>query len=552
METRKTIPGSSPTRSGRKEQESILVVDHDVRVIELLQITLSGRGYTVCSAFDGETALEEVARKNPELVVLDVRLPRMNGFQVLEAIRQNPETVDLPVILISGNPANEGRIQGLRLGADDYLVKPFSPRELIIKIRRILDRASDQKLLQVKTETLEEEVRKQRHSMLQADQEMYRYLLRIGSVLHHVEDINVRGGVEDALDGFVQAAISDLGLQRVCLLLRDGHGGGFQASVWRGIEDRVAQEIAISADGFLGQVIGFEGRTMTLDEFEEYPRARQDLVRLSAAGFTHITPIRLGDKVVALIAGGDKEDGEEIDRFDAHLLGILSRSAAIAMQNADAFAEMRRSFVDTTAQLIATVEERYANLKGHSARVHDLALRIDDALELPASARETVAYVALLHDLGALEEYDSLFGADKRLTDAERVALRRRTCIGVRGLLERAQLPEVSEAVYRLNEYWDGSGLPEGLAGEAIPLATRIVAIANAYDALTHSRPHRRAYGPEEAAQIIRDRAGHQFDPVVVEAFEKALGVDAGQAVGSRETGVSDEGSGERSENSGS
>jgi hypothetical protein len=255
----------------------------------------------------------------------------MNGFQVLEAIRQNPETVDLPVILISGNPANEGRIQGLRLGADDYLVKPFSPRELIIKIRRILDRASDQKLLQVKTETLEEEVRKQRHSMLQADQEMYRYLLRIGSVLHHVEDINVRGGVEDALDGFVQAAISDLGLQRVCLLLRDGHGGGFQASVWRGIEDRVAQEIAISADGFLGQVIGFEGRTMTLDEFGEYPRARQDLVRLSAAGFTHITPIRLGDKVVALIAGGDKEDGEEIDRFDAHLLGILARSAAIAM-----------------------------------------------------------------------------------------------------------------------------------------------------------------------------------------------------------------------------
>jgi HD-GYP domain-containing protein (c-di-GMP phosphodiesterase class II) len=181
--------------------------------------------------------------------------------------------------------------------------------------------------------------------------------------------------------------------------------------------------------------------------------------------------------------------------------------------------------------LIATVEGRYDYLRGHSSRVHDLALRIGGTLDLSPSKLETIAYTSLLHDLGALEEYERLFGSHRQLSDEERVALRRRTCAGVRGLLERAQLPEVSEAVYRLNEYWDGSGLPEGLAGESIPLASRIVAIANAFDALTHSRPHRRAYGPEDAAQIIRDRAGHQFDPAIVTAFERVVGVAVGEAL---------------------
>ena len=516
---------------GPREQESILVVDHDVRVIELLQITLSGRGYKIASAFDGESALEEVTRQRPDLAVIDVRLPRKSGVQVLEAIRANPETADLPVILISGNPSNDARIQGLRTGADDYLVKPFSPRELIIKIRRILDRVSDRELLQHKAESLAEEVRRQRHALLQADQEMYRYLLRIGTVLHHVEEINVCHGIEDVLDGFVQAAVTDLTLQRVCLMLHDTRRGVFQATVWRGLEDRLAHEIAIGDDGFFCQALALEGRTMTVEEFGDYPRAREDLVKLSAAGFTHVTPVRLEGEVAAIIAGGNKEGGEEIDRFDVHLLSVIARSAASAIQQAQAFSEMRRSFVDTTAQLIATVEARYENLRGHSARVHDLAMRIAGALDIPAAKCETIAYTALLHDLGALEEYERLFGSHRQFSDEERSAMRRRTCVGVRGLLERAQLPEVAEAVYRLNEYWDGSGLPEGLAGESIPLASRLVAIANAFDALTHSRPHRRAYGPEDAVQIIRDRAGHQFDPSAVAAFEHAVGVEIGEAL---------------------
>jgi response regulator RpfG family c-di-GMP phosphodiesterase len=524
METRKTIRGSLPTRSERQEQESILVADPDVRVIELLQITLSGRGYAVFSALDGESALEEVERRQPDLVVLGVRLPRQSGFQVLEALRANPDTASLPVILVSGSPSNEARIQGLRLGADDYLVKPFSPRELIIKIRRILDRVADLKLLQVKTGGLEEEAQRQRDEMLRAQQEMNECLVRISSLLRGLEEAGRRHDLDEVLEGLVQASVRDLGLERVCFLVRAAGTQTLQPRASWGVDERALRGLTLSVDGLLAQTLALEGRTLTAEELGKYPMANEDLLRLSAAGFTHFTPMRQEDgQLLGVIAGGEPDGERPIDRFEFHLLSVLARTAVIALENVSAFGNARRSFLDTTAQLIATVEARHEAVRGHSRRVHDLALRLAEPLALPDGARETVAYAALLHDLGALDRYEHLFGEDRLLSDEERMALRRHTCEGVRRLLETSQAADVADAVYHLNEHWDGTGLPDGLAHEAIPEASRVVAIANAYDALTHRRPHRPAYRAEEAIQIIRDRAGHQFAPAFVAAFERAM-----------------------------
>jgi HD-GYP domain-containing protein (c-di-GMP phosphodiesterase class II) len=92
-------------------------------------------------------------------------------------------------------------------------------------------------------------------------------------------------------------------------------------------------------------------------------------------------------------------------------------------------------------------------------------------------------------------------------------------------------MSDVAEGVYRLNEHWDGTGLPDGLAHASIPEASRIVAIANAYDALTHARPHRPAYATEEARRILRDHAGRRFDPAFVAAFEVALDPESDQSL---------------------
>jgi len=521
---KKTIRGFSPILSERHEQESVLVVDEDARVVELLQITLSGRGYTVHSAFDGEAAMEEIARHAPDLAVIGVRLPRKSGFQVLEAIRASGAFGRLPVILISGSPSNEARIQGLRLGADDYLVKPFSPRELLIKIRTILDRAADLRLLKTKTEGLEEEARRYREDLRRSHQEVQRYLERIGSLLRHVEEASRLQDLPGILAGLMRACARDLGLERACLLVRSAEDGGFRPRVWHGLEEHALSGFRLGAEGFLCQSLALEGRTMTVDEFARYPSAAQDLLGLAALGLTHLTPVRREDgELTALLAGGDKSAGEPLDRFDLHLLEILARSAGMAIVSAQVFAGARDCFLHTTGRLIATVEARYPEIAGHSERVADLALRLAVRLGLSAEEQQAVGYVARLHDLGCLEQYDHLFGEKRVFSEEERQRLRRLAAEGVRRQLERSPMPQIAAGVCHLQEYWNGSGMPEGIAREAIPLSSRIVVIANAYDALLHPRPHRAAYQPHEALMILRDRAGSQFDPRLVEAFAELI-----------------------------
>ena len=118
----------------------ILIVDDDVELVGLLRFALETAGYEVVSAFDGEQALAQVAATMPDLVVLDVNLPRRNGFDVLETIRRDS---DVPVMMLTVRADEENEVRGLDLGADDYLRKPFSPRALLARVRALLRRGND-------------------------------------------------------------------------------------------------------------------------------------------------------------------------------------------------------------------------------------------------------------------------------------------------------------------------------------------------------------------------------------------------------------------------
>jgi response regulator RpfG family c-di-GMP phosphodiesterase len=517
-----------PILSERREQESILVADPDVRVVELLQITLSGRGYDVRTVTDGAAALDEIERQRPDLIVLGVRLPNRTGFQIVEQVRADPRTARLPVILIAGSPSNESRIQGLRLGADDYLVKPFSPRELMIKIRTILDRTADLKVLQGRNERLRDDAKRQREEMLRAREEMGQYLGRINALLHHVEQVGHQRDLDALLATLVAACHRELGFARVCVFVPVRGSEGLRPRAWHGIDEPALRAVRLGAEDFLCQSVRLEARTMSADEFSGYPLAGDDLLRLAALGLTQMTPVLSEEReLLALIAGGERRTAGPVDRLDLHLLEVLAHAAAVAMRDVQATREARRAFVETAAQLIAVVEGRYEHLRGHSARVHDLSQRIADQAALAPRLREAIGQVAWLHDLGALEEYAHLQEESRELSSEERLALRRRGSAGVRRLLESSQLDDVAAGLYHLPEYWSGAGVPDGLAGETIPVASRVVAIANAYDALTHARPYREAYTPDEALAILGERSGWQYDPALIEAFERVLGIEA-------------------------
>ena len=120
----------------------ILVVEDDPDILHLLTYTLQSTDYQVISSQDGYEALNAVRLHHPDLLVLDLMIPSLDGFEVCKELKRNSETRNIPVIMLTAKSEEIDRIVGLELGADDYVVKPFSPRELLLRIRAILRRSA--------------------------------------------------------------------------------------------------------------------------------------------------------------------------------------------------------------------------------------------------------------------------------------------------------------------------------------------------------------------------------------------------------------------------
>ncbi|MFN8434390.1 MAG: response regulator transcription factor [Anaerolineales bacterium] len=118
--------------------QTILIVDDERRMVSLLQSYLEQEGYRVLTAYNGREALEVARRENPDLVVLDIMMPEMNGYEFMNARRAESDT---PIIMLTAKVEDEDKIIGLELGADDYVTKPFKPRELMARVRNVLRRA---------------------------------------------------------------------------------------------------------------------------------------------------------------------------------------------------------------------------------------------------------------------------------------------------------------------------------------------------------------------------------------------------------------------------
>jgi two-component system, OmpR family, alkaline phosphatase synthesis response regulator PhoP len=119
--------------------KKILAVDDEKHIVRLVQVNLERQGYEVVTANDGKEALKKVDEENPDLVVLDVMMPYMDGFEVLQNLRRNPSTRDIPVIMLTAKAQDADVFKGWQSGVDCYLTKPFNPMELISFVKRIFD-----------------------------------------------------------------------------------------------------------------------------------------------------------------------------------------------------------------------------------------------------------------------------------------------------------------------------------------------------------------------------------------------------------------------------
>ena len=126
----------------------ILVVDDEIYIVHILDFSLGIEGYEVLTALDGEQAVEKARAEKPDLIVLDIMMPKLDGYETCKRLKADPETKDVPVILLSAKGRNVDQKVGFEVGADDYITKPFSPRKLVERINAILGHGTSQQRMQ--------------------------------------------------------------------------------------------------------------------------------------------------------------------------------------------------------------------------------------------------------------------------------------------------------------------------------------------------------------------------------------------------------------------
>ena len=181
--------------------------------------------------------------------------------------------------------------------------------------------------------------------------------------------------------------------------------------------------------------------------------------------------------------------------------------------------------------LLRTMQAKQPELDDHSSEVADLAVRVARQLGLTGEQLDEVARAAELHDVGKVGIPDTILNKPGPLDATEWEFMRQHTILGERILNAAPALRPVAQLVRSSHERWDGTGYPDQLAGEAIPLGARIVAVCDAYEAMTADRAYREALLPHAARQELSANAGTQFDPAVVAAFLAAVNPDQAEPV---------------------
>jgi len=234
-------------------------------------------------------------------------------------------------------------------------------------------------------------------------------------------------------------------------------------------------------------------------------------------------PLKSKGIVTGVLNVTNRKGGGSFDERDLFLLTILGNNAAIAIENARLYTAIQESYFKTIKALVNAVEAKDNWTKDHSENVTNYSLKMADYLGLSENQKDTIRYAGVLHDIGKIVISSTITDKVDKLSDEEWERIKEHPLIGQRILDPIDYLEPVKVCIQTHHERCDGSGYPFGLRAHEIPLETRIISVADAFDAMIHSRPYRSALSVDEAAAELKRSAGSQFDSAVVDSLLRII-----------------------------
>ncbi len=230
-------------------------------------------------------------------------------------------------------------------------------------------------------------------------------------------------------------------------------------------------------------------------------------------------PMCLKEKVIGVLQVLNRTGEIPFNDHDLETLKAVATQAVSAIENARLYANIQKVYLSTIEVLATAIDAKDPYTRGHSRRVTLYSVAIAEQLGLPAKEVESIKYAGLLHDVGKIGISDSIIRKPGRLTDEEYGIIKTHPSIGARILRPVEFLADKVPGVLHHHEYYDGRGYPDHLTGENIPLAGRIICVADCFDAMTTNRPYRKGLSVNTVVAELKKLSGKQFDPVCVEAF---------------------------------
>jgi putative nucleotidyltransferase with HDIG domain len=458
----------------------LLVVEDDTNVRDFCVRLLRMNGYQVASAENGRVALGRLSETQYDLVFTDLQMPEMGGIELLHQLRQDYPDTDS--IVFTAHATVETAREALKLGAFDYLTKPVTVDDLERTVRRAME------WRRVRME-------KQRLSEIVALHEMSQTFTSTLDTATAVREI-----IRLLWRRFAPRALS------LSLLHPEDNQLELLAQSGAAIDQPPGTRVAV--EGYSEQ---------------EILRAHLDLVgqERELLGPSHLAcvTLRTNDRPVGILQLSRGADQPGFDSDDRTLLKVCASHIAASIDNGRLYQQLKDQNMQTIAALAAAIDARDPYTAGHSEQVRRYAVRLGQVLGFTPQRVEYIHYGALLHDIGKIGIRDYILLKPGPLTEEEYAIMQTHPTIGADILRKIKALRDVIPIIECHHERMDGRGYPRRIGALHIQEEARIVAIADAYDAMTSHRAYRRAMDPEKAFQILMDGRGTHWDGAFVEAF---------------------------------
>jgi len=472
-------------------REKILIIDDEDFILQLSSDILSKSDYAVATASDGKQGIKLLDKDSFDLILTDIKMPNITGLDVIRHVRINNK--EIPIIVITGHGTLDIAIDSLRLGAQGFILKPFTPTELRNAVTEALE----------KTRLLSENIR-------------MRALMPLFEVS---KEIIGEVDTKKLCKLLVDTTVKETNADKVCIALFNDETGKATVKEAYGTSQKFIDKFEHIYSKELAGVIFKDRKPFLISPGAQLPTDLENAVQSEEIAFGILVPLTIRGNISGLIATCRSSREQPFTASDMELVSVLSGQAAAAIENAHLYEKLEQSYLSMMVALSCVVEARDLYTDKHMKDIAEYSVDIARKMGLSQDETENIRKAALLHDLGKISIPDHILMKPGKLSPEELEIIKKHPENGAKIIEPVEPLRNARVIIKHHQECYDGSGYPDGLKGETIPLGARIIAVADAFGAMTTDRPYRKALSIEEAVKEIERCSGTQFDPGIVDIF---------------------------------